>query len=360
MPKIAFSLPKGDRLLFFLPLTLSLFGLLAIFNASSLSALRDFNDKFYYLKHQAVWFVLGTGSFIALSLFDYRQLRKLAFPGLLITLFLLLIVLIPGIGREVYGGRRWLNFGFFGFQPAELAKLSLVIYLSTLFEKRREFWPFLSLTGLVLVLLLLEPDLGTASLLGATAFGLYFLAGAPLKEIVTILGLGATLGPLLILFSPYRKARLLTFLNSSFDPSGASYHVRQILIALGSGGLLGRGLGHSRQKFLFLPEVTTDSIFAIIAEEFGFLGASVLVAAFLFLIYRGLKAALKAKDKFGQLLASGIIIYIGLQTMVNLGAMVALIPLTGVPLPFISYGGSSLLISLAGMGIVYNISRNSK
>lgn len=350
---------RGDRWLFFLPLALCTFGLLMIFNASSLIALQVFEDKFHFLKHQAIWMAIGFGAFIFMSHFDYRKLRALAFPGLLASLFLLFVVLIPGIGQEIYGGRRWLNLGFFGFQPAELAKLSLVIYLATLFEKRRELLPFLALTGLVLILILLEPDLGTATLLGATAFCLYFLAGAPMKEILMIGGAGAVVGPLLILLSPYRKKRLLTFLNSSFDPDGASYHVRQILIALGSGGIFGRGLGHSRQKFLFLPEVTTDSIFAIMAEEFGFLGSAALLFAFGFLLYRGIGVALRAKDKFGQLLVGGIVFYIGLQAIVNLGAMVALLPLTGVPLPFISYGGSSLLITLTGLGIVYNVSRNN-
>mgnify|MGYP000079574864 CR=1 FL=1 len=351
------SKENGDKSLILLILILCFFGLIMIFNASSVAALRDFNDKFHYLKNQGTWFVLGLASFIFFSFLDYRFLKKIALPFFLFCLFLLILVLIPGVGREVYGGRRWLEFGFLSFQPAELAKLSLIIYLSALFEKKRDFKLFITLLGLVLLLLLLEPDLGTAVITIASAFAVYFISGASFKQIAIFLGSGFLAAPFLILLSPYRKQRLMTFLNSSFDAQGASYHVRQILIALGSGGLLGRGIGQSRQKFLFLPEVTTDSIFAIIAEEFGFWGASLLIIAFIFLLYRGIKIANSA-DSFGRSVAVGIVAFIGFQALINLGAMVALIPLTGVPLPFISYGGSSLLVNLSAMGILYNISKH--
>jgi cell division protein FtsW len=360
MLKLNPSLKKGDRWFFFLPVAMSLFGLFMIFDASSATALIDFGDKFYYLKHQAVWVFLGTILFFFFAFFDYQRLKKVALPFLGVSLLFLMLVLIPGIGREIYGGRRWLQLGpFGGFQPGELIKLSLIIYLATFLEKKKTFWPFLVLVGGILILLMLEPDLGTASVVVATAFCLYFLAGAPLKEIAGLTGLGLLAGPLLMLTSAYRRQRLLTFFNASWDAQGASYHVRQILIALGGGGFFGRGLGQSRQKFLFLPEVTTDSIFAIIAEEFGFLGSVTLILFFFLLVFRGLKLAMALKDPFAQLLTAGVIFYLGFQVLINLGAMVTLIPLTGVPLPFISYGGSSLVVSLAGMGIVYNISRHS-
>lgn len=341
-----------------LPIVLSIFGLVVIFDASAVSALHDFNDKFHYFRQQSIWLILSIFLFFLCSTIDYRFLKKIALPFFLINLVFLCLVLIPGLGKQVYGGRRWFQIGFFGFQPAELTKLSLVFYLSTLFEKRREFLPFLALVGVLLLLLLLEPDLGTAVIISATAFALYFVAGAPVGQIIIVFLLTAILGPLLIVFSPYRRQRLLAFLNSSFDVQGASYHIRQVLIALGSGGILGRGLGQSRQKFLFLPEVTTDSIFAIIGEEFGFLGATILIFILFFLVYRILKLAILVRDPFGKMLMVGIAFCLGLQILVNLGAMVALIPLTGVPLPFISYGGSSLLVSLAGMGIVYNVSKS--
>ncbi|HUW24292.1 MAG TPA: putative lipid II flippase FtsW [Patescibacteria group bacterium] len=354
------SLKIGDRWFFFFALILSIFGLFMIFDASSVTALADFGDKFYYLKHQSIWLVLGLVLFFFFAFLDYRLLKKIALPFLLLSFAFLLAVLIPGIGREIYGGRRWLQIGPLGFQPGELIKLSLVIYLATFFEKKRSFSVFVAVVGLSLALLLLEPDLGTATIIAATAFGLYFIAGAPWKEVLSLGVAIAIVGPILIWFSPYRRQRLLSFLNSSWDAQDASYHIRQVLIALGSGGIFGRGLGQSRQKFLFLPEVTTDSIFAVIAEEFGFLGAGSLVFLFLILVLRGMRLAIYLKDRFAQLLVAGIIFSLGFQAIVNLGAMVALVPLTGVPLPFISYGGSSLLVSLSGMGIVYNISKNSK
>lgn len=353
-----FGLSGGDRLLFFLPLLLAIFGLLMVFNASSLTAVRDFGDKYYFLKHQAVWFIFGVTSFLFFCFLDYRILKKLALPGFLITLLMLVVVLIPGVTRQIYGSRRWLSLAGFVFQPAELAKLTMTLYLATLFEKKRNFVSFLSVLGVILVLLILEPDMGTAIIILATAFFLYFIAGAPLKKIGITALLGLIVIPLLIIISPYRKQRLLDFVASSFNAGKASYHVRQGLIALGSGGIFGRGLGQSRQKFLFLPEVTTDSIFAVIAEEFGFVGAMVLILNFAFLLGRGMKVILAAPDTFGQVLGAGIIIGLTLQVVINLGAMVALTPLTGVPLPFISYGGSSLLTFLSGMGIVYNISRH--
>lgn len=348
---------KGDKLIFFLPLALSLFGLFMIFSASSVAALRDFEDKLYYVKHQGLWVLAGFFLFFFFSRFNLNILKKYSALIFLAGLFLLFLVLVPGLGVEVYGGRRWLELGFFRLQPAEIMKISLVIYFSSLLEKKIDFVQFATITGLVVFLIMLQPDLGTAVIIASLALCLYFVAGAPLKQIVKVLAIALVVGPLLILASPYRKQRLLSFLNSSFDVQGASYHIRQILIALGSGGVFGRGLGQSRQKFLFLPEVTTDSIFAIIAEEFGFIGSSILILLFVILVHRGLKIALLTKETFSRLLVTGIIFFIGVQTIINLGAMVALVPLTGVPLPFISYGGSSLMISLSGMGIVYNVSR---
>lgn len=347
----------GDRWLLILPLVLSIFGLFMIFDASAAAASRDFGDRFYYVKHQALWLLFGWMSFTFLSQVSLSWLKKMALPAFLVSLILLVIVLIPGVGREVYGGRRWLSVFGFGLQPSEIVKVTLTLYLATLFEKKKNFWSFIFILGVVLGLILLEPDLGTGVLIAAIAFTIYFVAGAPLQEIGLIFLAGGIIGPLLILLSPYRKQRLLTFLNHSFDAQGASYHVRQILIALGSGGLLGRGLGQSRQKFLFLPEVTTDSIFAIAAEEFGFLGATLLILAFFYLLYRVFKLALAAGDPFSRLVVIGLTASIGLQTLINLGAMVTLVPLTGVPLPFVSYGGSSLLVCLAAMGIIYNISK---
>jgi len=336
---------------------LTVFGLIMVGNVSVVEAYRDFGDKLYYLRLQLQWAGLGLLAFLAASFFDYRKLKFLALPLLIFTLVCLLLVLIPGLGASILGTRRWLSIGPIHFQPAELAKLTFVLYLSSFFATKKSLLPFLTILGLIVFLIMLEPDLGTTVVLCATGLAVYFASGAPILTIGLIGLTGIAGGAVLILSSAYRRERLTTFLNPTADPLGASYHIRQILIALGSGGLFGVGLGQSRQKYEYLPAVTTDSIFAVIAEELGFIGSVAVLLVFLCLIWRGFRIASRAPDDFGRLLAVGITSWVGFQTLVNLGAMVALIPLTGVPLPFISYGGSSLILVLTAMGILINISK---
>lgn len=355
-------LKKPDFLLGGTVILLVIFGILMIYNASAVSALGDFGDKYYYLKEQVKWFGLGLVSLVFFSFFDYRKLYFLSPLILLLSLALLALVFIPGLGVTAYGASRWLNLRFFSFQPSELSKIALVIYLSAWFSEKEKgrLWAFILLSVLLLVLILLQPDMGTAVILAATAFFLYFLSGAPLWHLATLLPITALCGFILIRLSPYRFQRFSSFLNPSDDPLGVSYHLRQILIGLGSGGFLGLGLGQSRQKYAYLPESTTDSIFAIIGEEIGFLGATILILFFLFCLWRGFKIAASAPDRFGQILAAGITSWLAVQIFINLSAMVALIPLTGVPLPFISYGGSSLVVAMSGVGILLNISRQRR
>lgn len=348
---------KVDWPLIGLVLGLTVFGLIMVGNASVVEAYRDFGDKLYYLRLQAQWAGLGLLAFLFTSFFNYRRLKFLALPFLIFNLICLFLVLIPGLGISALGARRWLGIGSIRFQPAELAKLTFVLYLSSFFANKKGALPFLTILGLMVVLIMLEPDLGTTVVLCFTGLAVYFASGAPLLQIGLIGLIGIIGGAGLIFSSAYRRERLATFLNPTSDPLGASYHIRQILIALGSGGLFGVGLGQSRQKYEYLPAVTTDSIFAVIAEELGFVGAAAILLLFLFLIWRGFKIACRAPDDFGKLLAVGITSWVGFQALVNLGAMVAIIPLTGVPLPFISYGGSSLVLALTGMGILVNISR---
>jgi cell division protein FtsW len=246
-----------------------------------------------------------------------------------------------------------------GFQPAELSKLTLVLYLPVLLEKNKKLSIFLFIIGLFSLLIMLEPDLGTTIIVTATAFCLYFLSGAGIKNLLITVFLGLVSIPILIISSGYRRKRFMEFISSSLNNETSSYHLRQVLISLGSGGFLGRGFGQSRQKFLFLPEAATDSIFAIIAEDFGFLGASSIIIIFIILLVRGFKISISSLDYYGKMVCSGIIFFIMLQAFVNLSSVVSLIPITGVPLPFVSYGGSSLIVSLTGMGIVYNISRRT-
>lgn len=359
--------PKTKRHLFdwvFLGCVLFLlfFGVLMVYEASSVSAAVDFGDKYYFLKEQLKWAVLGTVVMFTVAFIDYRRYYILAVPILLITLFFLLLVFVPGLGVKALGAHRWINFRIFILQPSELTKLASIIYLSawlSLKEKGR-FLAFLLLTGTLVALVLLEPDLGTAFVIISVSLAVYFISGAPLKHFAALLPV-SILGVIgLALSAPYRFRRLTTFLNPNSDPLGASYHIRQILISLGSGGLLGVGLGKSRQKFAYLPEATTDSIFAIIAEELGFIGSLAIIAVFFILIYRGFQIAQKAPDTFGKLIGSGIICWIAIQSLVNLGSMVALVPLTGIPLPFISYGGSSLVIMMTACGVVLNIERQGR
>ncbi len=347
-----------DYLLALVVIGLSLFGLLMVYDASVVEAYHKFSDKYFYLKQQLKWLGLGWLSGLFFAKLNYKKLAKLAGWGMLAALILLVVVLIPGMGVKALGAKRWINIAGFSLQPAELTKFVFVLYLASWLTKERRFLPFLLLSGLILGLIILEPDLGTAVVIITTGFLVYFAAGAPLFYMSLLALLGLLGGLFLIWVSPYRRRRLLTFFDPTVDPLGASYHIRQVLIAIGSGGLFGLGLGKSRQKYQYLPAATTDSIFAIIAEETGFFGSLLIILAFLFLIWRGIRIAKEAPDRFGQLLAAGISSWIGIQALVNLAAMVALVPLTGVPLPFISYGGSSMVTSLAAMGVLFNISKN--
>ncbi|MDE2588390.1 MAG: cell division protein FtsW, partial [Patescibacteria group bacterium] len=273
----------------------------------------------------------------------------------------LILVFIPGVGTSVLGAHRWLNFGFFVIQPAEFVKLALAIYLAAWFSSKEKgrFTAFLLLIGLVLFLVMLEPDMGTTIIILSEAMILFFLSGGNLTYFGLLTPLLLILGFILIKIEPYRAKRLETFLNPTDPNSPSSYHVRQILIALGSGGLTGVGIGNSLQKYAYLPENATDSIFAIIAEEFGLIGSTILILVFAIVAWRGISIALSAKDNFGRLLAGGITAFLVMQIVINLGAQTALFPLTGVPLPFISYGGSSLIVDLCSVGILLNISRQS-
>lgn len=352
---------RFDILLLFLVIGISLFGLLMVFDASSFISFRDFGTKYHYSTDQLIWLILGFAGMLFFSWFDYRKFYVLAVPLLITAIGLLLAVFIPGIGIKVLGAHRWINLHFFVLQPAEFIKLTLAIYLAAWFSTKEKgrFGAFLLLMGLVLGLVLVEPDMGTAIIILCEAIALYFLSGGKLIHFAIALPSVGFLGLVLALISPYRAKRLTTFLNPSQDSSGTSYHVRQILIALGSGGWFGVGLGNSLQKYAYLPENTTDSIFAIIAEEIGFMGSLFVLIILLAIVWCGIRIAMASTDPFGKLLAGGITAFLGSQMLINLGAQTALLPLTGVPLPFISYGGSALVIDLCSIGILYNIAKRN-
>lgn len=339
---------------------LVLFGLLMVYDASVIKGVNDFKDSFYYIRQQLIWMILGTVLLIIFAKFDYRKFRILAVPFLLFSILLMLAVFIPGLGVSGGGAHRWLRLGFATIQPAEIIKLAGVIYLAVLFEKKIKLAPFIFLiTGVAFITAVLQKDLGSTAVFISTAFAIYFAAGGAFWHLLLIIPIGVA-AVFLILTSDYRSRRILAFLNPFSDPQGYTYHILQVLIALGSGGVFGLGLGHSRQKFAYIPEVHTDSIFAIVGEELGFLGGAFVIALFVILLLRGFKIAQNAGDSFGKILALGLISWLGIQAIINLSAMTSLLPLTGVPLPFISYGGSALVVNLIAIGILLNISKSSQ
>lgn len=359
---VKLKLKPPDRWVVVTVFVLSLFGILMVYDSSVAIAIRDFGNQYYYAREQAKWLVAGFAALLFFSLVDYRFWHKIALPMLIATLILLLAVFLPGVGVRALGAHRWINFGLFILQPAELAKLTMVVYLSAWFSnrERERFFSFLILIAMVVGLVLLEPDLGTSVIFIAIAVILYFASGAPLIHFGVLLPTLAVGLIGLAIISPYRMARLTTFLHPDQDTLGSSYHIHQALLALGSGGWFGVGIGQSRQKYEYLPEANTDSIFAIIGEELGFVGTLAVVLTFFFLVWRGFRIAKRAPDRFGTMLALGVTAWIAVQTIINLSAMAALLPLTGVPLPFISYGGSSLIIILSAVGILLNVSRKAE
>lgn len=347
-----------------LPLLIFLFGvaaasigLIAIYDASVIDAFRTFNDKFHYVKQQSTWMVLGMIAALITANLPVSLLKKYAHIFYGLTLILMVLVLIPGIGSKLLGARRWILLGPVPLQPSELLKISLCIYLAKWMDVARDIKQFLILLGINVLLIMLQPDLGTAIIVVGMAFMVYYLSGAKIKEIFTFSVLLLVAISALILMSPYRLNRLQTFMDPTVDPLGSSYHINQVLYGLGSGGMNGVGLGKSRQKYAYLPEATTDSIFVIIAEEFGFLGSSLFILLLVAPLLASLQISLRATDKFDKLLAGGISLLFLIQVFVNLCSMVALVPLTGVPLPFISYGGSSLVTNFIALGLLINISK---
>lgn len=351
---------KAGLFLFLLSVFLSAIGIFVLYESSTYVAQLELSDKYFFIRYQLLWLSLGIILCLVISKIDLKLLHNLALPALVASLVLLILVFIPGIGLELKGANRWIDLRFVIMQPSEVLKISLTLYLAAWLsrkEKSRAF-AFLILFVVCVVLVALEPDVGTAFIIAATSFIVYFLSGAGVREIILIFAI-LTLGFFfLIKIEPYRMARLTSFLNLNTQKlENTSYHTKQILISLGSGGLTGVGIGRSTQKYGYLPEATTDSIFSIFSEEVGFIGAALLLAIFSIHLFLGFLIAGRARDKFERLLAAGIITFIGIQTLMNISSQVVLIPLTGVPLPFISSGGSSMIINFSSIGILMNIAR---
>ena len=352
--------------LFWILAILVVFGLAVLSSAGIVDAQKRFGSAYYYFFHQLLYGI-APGVFLAyvLSKINFKVWRKLALPILLGALVLMTLVFVSHFGFGAKGATRWLNIGGFIFQPAEIFKISLVIYLAAWFSGRHErtnHWlygaaPFFIVLGFSALLLALQPDIGTLIVVGCIALGMYFIAGANLKLLGAIVGIGAVVLVGLIYFEPYRFNRIVSFWDQNADTRGISYQVNQAKIAIGSGGVFGVGFGHSTQKLGFLPEPVGDSIFAIIAEELGLVGALATVGLFVALCFTLTQISVATIDPFGRLLVGGVNIWIMAQAFINIAAISGLAPLTGIPLPFISYGGTAIIALLAGLGIVFNVAR---
>ena len=334
---------------------LLLSGMVFVFDASYAESYALFGNQYHFVRNQIVWVGLGLIAGIVGAILPRDLLKKLAIPAGIVSLVLLALVLIPGIGREVNGARRWIVIGSYTFQPTDAAKIAISLYGAYSLTTKQNLRRFFVGLGIVGFFVLLQPDMDTAVVLGLMSMAMLFVAGVSWRIIGSIVVAGALVIPLLILSSPYRRARLLTYFDSNTDPNGSSYHIRQIQLALGSGGFFGQGFGQSRAKYQFIPEASTDSIFAIVAEEVGFVGSSLMMIGLLSVVLLGFWIAVNSTDEFDRLLATGISSWFGAQIGMNLGSMTALIPLSGITLPFISYGGSSMITVLCASGILVGI-----
>lgn len=355
-----------DYILFIAVIAISIFGVIMIYSASSIWAEFKFHDALKYIKQQSLFLFVGIFIMLFTSKIDLNFLKNKANLILGVCFVLLVLVLIPGIGSVRNGSRSWFGIGGLGIQPSEFAKIGLIIYTAkylahnqkNMRDVRKGALPIFIVIGVFFLLIMLEPDFGTAMVITLTLICLIFISGLKISFFIKLglLGLLGIVG--LIIAAPYRMARIVSFLNPWSDPLGAGYQIIQSLYAIGPGGLLGQGFMNSRQKHFYLPEPQTDFIFSIISEEFGFLGVIIVCSFFFLIFYRMLKIALASSDLFKKYLAFGLAFGIFIQASLNLAVVVGLIPVTGVTLPFFSYGGSSLLVSLLSIGLVLNISRN--
>jgi cell division protein FtsW len=357
-----------DFFLLGLVFILVVFGLVILSSASSDLGKTKWNDSYYFLKHQLLYGLsLGIVGFLFAYFIPYQNFKKIALILLILNLGLVALVFVPGLGVSAGGASRWIKLGPYTFQPAELLKLTFILYLASWLtdlksrrakDFKRGFLPFIVICGIVAGLLIFQPATSTVAILLAAALCMYFLSGAEWKYIFSIISLGALGLAILVIVTPYRLQRITSFLRPSQDSLGSNYHLNQAKIAIGSGELFGTGFGKSTAKTTYLPAVIDDSIFAVMAQELGFIGAASLVVLFLLLTLRLFWMALKSRDQFGKLNLVGFAVIIGLQSLVNMGSISGILPLTGVPLPFISYGGTALAVFMTMSGVALNISKN--
>jgi cell division protein FtsW len=358
---------QSDRILFYTTFALLVFGLIMISSAGIVYARGHFGDAYFFFKRQLLGVAIGLVVMYFAQKIHYNFWKKISFPFFALSVLFLVLVFVPSIGTKIYGASRWMQIGPLSFQPSEMLKIGLIIYLAAWLESRggqiRDFFegflPFSIIVAIISFLLLKQPDMGTLVVIIMMAISMFFLSGSRMTHMLLMISVGVIAFLGMIKFESYRMNRLLVFLHPELDPRGIGYQINQALLAIGSGGILGVGLGHSLQKLNYLPEPVGDSIFAIIGEELGLVGCLVLVGLFLLLAVRGLKIARNAPDTFSRLTAIGIVSWIFFQAFINIAAISGLIPLTGIPLPFISYGGTSIVFLMAGIGILLNISKQT-
>lgn len=359
---------RSAKTLIVLTFALLVFGLVMLSSAGIVDGQKKFGSSYYYFLHQLLYGVLpGLVIFWILSRVNYKFWKRMALPLLLAAIGLLILVFVPGIGFGLKGAQRWIHLGVFTFQPSELLKVALIVYLAAWFSSwhdRQQKWsysiiPFFVIMGFIWILFIKQPDVGTLGIITIIAFGMYFLAGAKFKQISLFIGAILLILAAVVFTTPYRFDRISAFLNRAEDPQGVSYHINQSLIGIGSGGIFGLGYGQSKQKFSYLPEPVGDSIFSIIGEELGLVGMTLVLGLFVALVLVMVRIARDAPDSFGRLYILGMAVWIASQAFINIAAISGLIPLTGVPLPFISYGGTSLIVLMAGLGISVNIAKHT-
>jgi cell division protein FtsW len=340
-------------------------GIVMIYSASAIYAFENMGDSSYYLKRHLIYVFIGFLSALTVMSFDYRHLKKAAKPMVLCSFLLLLLLLVPGIGKQVGGARRWFRFMGISFQPSEFAKFAMIVYVAEFLSRKKSevkaffqgFLPVLMVLGIMSLLIIIQPDLGTVLAMVTICFIMFFVAGVRLSHIFSFILLSMPVLYVLVFSVPYRRRRILAFIDPWADPQGTGFQIIQSLVALGSGGFNGVGLGQGKQKLLYLPAAYTDFIFSIIGEELGFLGTAAIVILLILFLVQSTKICLKAQDTFGRYLCFGLISCLVTEAIVNMGVTTSLLPTKGLPFPFISYGGTSLVFNMIYVGLILNIGR---
>ncbi|MDQ1402850.1 MAG: cell division protein FtsW [Actinomycetota bacterium] len=351
-----------------LVVVLNVIGVVMVLSASSVAALRDYGSSWVIFEKQLMWVLAGSAALFVGSRTDYRRWRKFALPLIVVSVALLLLVLVPGVGINVYGSSRWLGAGSFRMQPSELAKLAILLFSADLLAKRSNrmgdtrstLRPVLAVFGVLAVLIMKQPDMGTTMALACIVLAILFVAGTPLPSLAKVAAFGLTAAVVLARLEPYRWARIVSFRKPFADASNTGYQLAQSLVGLGSGHIFGVGLGASRAKWGYLPHAHTDFIFAVIGDELGLIGTILVVSLFVAFAFLGVRTAVRAPDRFGMLVATGVTASICGQAFINIGAVIGILPVTGVPLPFVSFGGSSLVIAMAATGLLLSVARQGR